>query len=239
LFELATWHGLAKLRLHTETTVQDLENSTARLGDAFRHFEKTVCPEYNTYDLPTEEAARSRRRTRKASAPPPTHAYADSGPEEDEQRQKKGKKIVKRKTRQLNLNSYKLHSLGGYAKAIRQFGTTDNYNSQTVCVFYEYYLLLTICNSRVNLSIDEGNGATGVLTRENILLVLEGKCDVSVTSIERKLYVKNKPFRKKSRLRIHSQLYRSMWTKGSLLHLQISIITSHWIHAQRSFFLSG
>ena len=59
LFELATWHGLAKLRLHTETTVQDLENSTARLGDILRDFQKTVCPEYDTYNLPTEEAARN------------------------------------------------------------------------------------------------------------------------------------------------------------------------------------
>jgi len=132
LFELATWHGLAKLRLHTETTVQDLENSTARLGDILRDFQKTVCIKYDTYDLPTEEAARSRRRTRKAAAPPPTHVHTDSGPDEDEEMEKKGKKKAKRKTRQFNLDSYKLHSLGGYAKAIRLYGTTDNYNSQTV-----------------------------------------------------------------------------------------------------------
>jgi hypothetical protein len=135
LFELATWHGLAKLRLHTETTVQDLENLTARLGDILRDFQKRVSAEYVTYDLPTEEAARSRRQTRKAMVAPSTHAYADSGDEEGEQMQKKEKKKQTRKTRKFNLDSYKLHSLGGYAKAIRQFGTTDNYNSQTVCVF--------------------------------------------------------------------------------------------------------
>ena len=191
MFELATWHGLAKLRLHTETTVQDLENSTARLGDLLRDFQKTVCPEYDTYDLPTEEAARSRRQVRKTAAPPPTHVYADSGSEEDEQMQKKAKKKVKRNMRQFNLDSYKLHSLGGYAKAIRQYGTTDNYNSQTVRVFYasEDYLLLVFHNSRVNSSIDEENGATGVLTRENILLESESKCDVSVISIEHKLFI--------------------------------------------------
>jgi hypothetical protein len=133
---------MAKLRLHTETTDQDHENSTSRLGDQLRGFEKTVCPEYDTYDLPTEEAARSRRRTRISAAPPPTHVYADSGSEEDEQMQKKAKTKVKRKIRRFNLDSYKLHSLGGYAKAIRQYGTTDNYNSQTVCVFYVNYLLL-------------------------------------------------------------------------------------------------
>ena len=107
--------------------------------------------------------------------------------------QTKVKKKLKRKTRQLNLDSYKLHALGGYAKAIRQYGTTDNYNSQTVCVLYasEIYFLLIFCNSRVNLSIDEGNDITGVLTRESILLELEGKCDVSVTSIENKLYIRH------------------------------------------------
>jgi hypothetical protein len=189
LFELATWHGLAKLRLHTETTVQDLENSTARLGDLLRNFQNTVCPEYATYDLPAEEAVRRRRQIRKATAPPSTHVYADSGSEEDEGKKKKRKKKRKRKTRQLTLDTYKLHSLGGYAKAIRQYGTTDNYNSQMVCVLYRNYFLLIFWNSRVNSSIDEGNGSTGVLIKENILLVLESKYDASVISTENNLYV--------------------------------------------------
>jgi hypothetical protein len=187
LFELATWHGMAKLRLHTETTVQDLENSTAQLGDLLRDFQKMVCPEYGTYDLPTVEAARSRRRTRKAAAPPPTHVHADSVSEEDEQMQK-GKKKMERKIRQLNLNSYKLHSLGGYAKAIRQYGTTDNYNSQTVCLFrvYEHYLLLIFCNSRVNSSIDEANSVTSVLTSVGIGKQVRRECYFHRTQALRK-----------------------------------------------------
>jgi hypothetical protein len=32
LFELAMWHALGKLRLHTETTLHFLDNSTTRLG---------------------------------------------------------------------------------------------------------------------------------------------------------------------------------------------------------------
>jgi hypothetical protein len=36
-----------------------------------------------------------------------------------------------RKVRKFNLNTYKTHALGGYAKAIRLFGSPDNYNSQT------------------------------------------------------------------------------------------------------------
>jgi hypothetical protein len=38
LFELATWHGLAKLRLHTDTTLSFLDTSTTRLGKILRHF---------------------------------------------------------------------------------------------------------------------------------------------------------------------------------------------------------
>jgi hypothetical protein len=62
LFELCTWHGLAKLRLHTETTVNDLEHSTTRLGNVLHQFRKEVCSSYITNELPTEEAARIRRK---------------------------------------------------------------------------------------------------------------------------------------------------------------------------------
>jgi hypothetical protein len=64
LFELATWHGLAKLRLHTETRVTDLENSATRLG-RLRKFKSEVCSAYATRDLPSEEAARGRRKAAK------------------------------------------------------------------------------------------------------------------------------------------------------------------------------
>lgn len=57
LFELATWHAFAKLRLHTESTVSALETSTTRLGTALRKFHSTTCAEFVTQDLPSEEAA--------------------------------------------------------------------------------------------------------------------------------------------------------------------------------------
>ncbi|KAF9049001.1 hypothetical protein BJ165DRAFT_1592981 [Panaeolus papilionaceus] len=43
LFELATWHALAKLRLHTESTIQSLENSTTHLGKVLRKFQSVTC----------------------------------------------------------------------------------------------------------------------------------------------------------------------------------------------------
>ena len=74
LFELNTWHSLAKLRLHTETTIKDLEHSTTRLGAVLRKFQEEVCSAYKTFELPSEEAARVRRQAsaaKKASQPKP------------------------------------------------------------------------------------------------------------------------------------------------------------------------
>jgi hypothetical protein len=126
LFELSTWHGLAKLRQHTETTVHDLENSTTRLGNLLRKFQQDVCSAYQTFDLPAEEAARVRR---KAAAAKKDNATAAK-------KIHKGKDLSSgsRKARKFNLNTYKIHSLGAYLKAIRFFGTADGYNSQIVSI---------------------------------------------------------------------------------------------------------
>lgn len=126
LFELATWHALAKLRLHTETTLKALETSTKRLGDALRMFKKVTCAAYITKELPSEEAARGRRQAalRNRQTPSATRRKADST--------RAGKR-----EKEFNLSTYKLHALGDYATAIRKFGTTDGYTTQIVS-FYSH-----------------------------------------------------------------------------------------------------
>lgn len=119
LFELCTFHSLAKLRLHTEWTLDDLEHSTERLGKLLRNFESSVCADFFTTDLPSEVRARGRRAAAKAAkhgGNAPQATTAAKGP----------------KPRKLNLNSYKPHALGDYARYIRMFGTTDNYTSALV-----------------------------------------------------------------------------------------------------------
>lgn len=117
LFSLATWHALAKLRLHTETTVQLLEAETKTLGRLVRRFKKTTCAIYDTKELPKETAARGRR----------TAALVKKG---------KGKENtggpLKPNQKVLNINTYKFHSLSKVAGAIRRVGTTDSYNTQIV-----------------------------------------------------------------------------------------------------------
>ena len=118
LFELATWHGLAKLRLHTESTLTDLENSGTRLGNLLRTFNTDVCSDYATRELPSEEAARGRRlaaKAQKAGAPPTNPGPGIS------------------KFRGFNMETYKLHGFPDYPASIRANGVTENTSAKNVC----------------------------------------------------------------------------------------------------------
>jgi hypothetical protein len=135
LFELATWHGLAKLRLHTESTVRALESSTSRLGIALRKFQLTTCAEFVTRNLPSEEAARGRRKAAKAKLQPTTQQLQSKS--KGKEPKSKGKEKVSSTLRAFGLSNYKTHALADYAKTIREFGTTDSYSTQNVSFLFK------------------------------------------------------------------------------------------------------
>jgi len=120
LFNLATWHTYAKLRLHMDTMLDDFRTVTTTLGRTVWMFIKEVCSQYNTTKLPHEMAAWDRREatlTRKS----------------DILRAPQRRLISIHK--QINLSTYKYHALGDYPDLIARFGTTDNASTQTVWVF--------------------------------------------------------------------------------------------------------
>ncbi len=120
LFTLADWHALAKLRLHTDTTIQLLKTATTTLGTRFRHFVKHICSKFHTKELPRETAARGRRQARKVSkATGQTQPQQPAAP-------------IDPKIKLLNLLTYKFHALGDYIASILRFGSTDSYSTQTV-----------------------------------------------------------------------------------------------------------
>jgi hypothetical protein len=126
--------------LNLEIYVQQVNSTTkttTRLGELLRKFSEAVCPAYATNELPSEEAARVRRKatvTKKAKAQSP----------KKKKNKPKSKTVqvgptsnLKSGTRQrsFNLVTYKLHALGWYPRAIRLYGTSDNYSTQMVCLF--------------------------------------------------------------------------------------------------------
>ena len=111
LWELATFHALSYLRLHTVYTLLVFDAAVITMGLAIRTFLSKVCDKVDTPELPKETESRKRRKqaTKKSTAV-------------DLRAKKKG----------LNLNTYKYHRLGDYPVAVREFGPLDGFSTQTV-----------------------------------------------------------------------------------------------------------
>ena len=58
LYKAAEWHALAKLRLHTDTTLDLLEAVTKEFGHLMRQFRDKTSNESNTVELPCGANAR-------------------------------------------------------------------------------------------------------------------------------------------------------------------------------------
>ena len=159
LFVAAHWHGLAKLRLHIDPTLDILDKVTSLLGNRLRDFVQHTCGAYETRELRREADARNRRQLRKANKNVnPTGAtnrggahkaglaqngtYPDSGPlPQQPGLQDNGLHVDKasgsecnngRQRKTLNLNTYKHHALGDVANTVRRYGTTDSYSTEPV-----------------------------------------------------------------------------------------------------------
>lgn len=65
LFTFAYWHSLAKLRLHTDTTLSILDEWTSILGHECRRFASETCDVIHTKELQREYESRKRREARK------------------------------------------------------------------------------------------------------------------------------------------------------------------------------
>ncbi|KAG2129235.1 uncharacterized protein EDB93DRAFT_1256297 [Suillus bovinus] len=114
LFNLATWHGYAKLRMHTEDTLKFFDKAIIILGQTVHKFAQMTCKYYSTTELPHKYASHGRQEATLASKQESTSIKAvPSGP----------------KRKKFNLNTYKYHALGDYPDSIRQFGTTDSYST--------------------------------------------------------------------------------------------------------------
>ena len=125
LFELATWHALAKLRLHTESTITALEHSTQCLGKAIWTFKEKLCANYVVGTLPAEDAPRAKGKAAK-------HKWAKENADRASNEAPGTKPKAKKKVHNLNLKTYKLHALRHYVDAICRFGPSDGYSTQTV-----------------------------------------------------------------------------------------------------------
>ncbi|KAJ7587294.1 hypothetical protein C8J56DRAFT_1083768 [Mycena floridula] len=118
LFIMATWHGLAKMRMHTDFSLDVMEVVTRLVGSSLRQFRDEVCSLFETEETPAQSQKRARRQAR-----------------EDARRKAQGLPPIKRRLPKkkpiYSLFTSKLHQLGHYVLSIVLFGTTDSYSTQT------------------------------------------------------------------------------------------------------------
>ena len=123
LYLLCHWHGLSKLRLHTDETLQIMEAVTHSLGNALRKFSSNTCTVFTTHELKREALSRHRHKTQARSSATSTRTSSTAA----------------RQPKTFNLCTYKLHALGDYTSLIRMFGTTDSYSTQPVSTHLQIY----------------------------------------------------------------------------------------------------
>jgi hypothetical protein len=65
LYRTSEWHTLAKLCMHTNQSLDLLEELTTEFGDLMRRFQDVTSSQFATMELPRETAARNRREAQK------------------------------------------------------------------------------------------------------------------------------------------------------------------------------
>ena len=124
LYLMSYWHSLAKLRVHSETTLKVLDHVTALFARALCHFKEVTCPCFNTVETDYEYQARCHAAEQRMSRQwtsmvhSTSHSHGDRG----------------KRPKNFNLLTSKLHALGDYVEMIKMFGTMDSYSTQIVSV---------------------------------------------------------------------------------------------------------
>ena len=141
LFLLCHWHGLAKLRMHTDDTLRLMESITVKLGNHLHTFTNETSSTFSTKELHREAEAWTRcqghetlRKLGNASS------------------QQNNAQAPTRKAKTLNLQTYKLHALGDYPEQIQTYSMTDSYSMQPVSYLCLLIYLSLIFPPRENLS---------------------------------------------------------------------------------------
>ncbi|KAH7905471.1 hypothetical protein BJ138DRAFT_1138264 [Hygrophoropsis aurantiaca] len=134
LFTMAHWHGLAKLRMHSDLTLEILDTLTTMLGDQFRKFDTEVCSLYNTKEFDHEMNARTCRQAKAAShRTNNTNEKTQTSTGPSKANDANQPTVGKNQCREVkfNLKTYKFHALGDYVTCIRNFGTSDSYSTES------------------------------------------------------------------------------------------------------------
>jgi len=136
LFDLAHWHGLAKLRMHTDFTLNVFSQVTTALGNTLRTFQEQTCSVFPTQELQREQMARLRHQAKNIVAANPVPSNLNEPGPSNPKPRNSSVRLPKR--------TYKFHLLSDYHYTIQRFGMIDLYSTQPVSLLDTAVELLNI-----------------------------------------------------------------------------------------------
>jgi hypothetical protein len=120
--------------MHSELTLEIMDEVTSAVGRQFRAFNATVCSSFETHKLCQEVEARACCAA--------NHTAKQVGVQKGkdrtcnlEQQEMLGSQISPDNVQRIkvfNFQTYKFHALGDYMSTICQYGTTDSYSTEPV-----------------------------------------------------------------------------------------------------------
>jgi hypothetical protein len=131
LFLFSEWHGLAKLRLHTSATLKIMKTLISKLGAALQDFAK-LTEAMNIRETPKEYTRRQKQNGANKSSTMSKRTKAKTRKRKTVDATEENSDEDGRRRCTLNLDTYKMHSLGDYVRSVEEFGTTDSYSTQIV-----------------------------------------------------------------------------------------------------------
>ncbi|KAG8729611.1 hypothetical protein FRC10_003581 [Ceratobasidium sp. 414] len=130
LFLFSEWHGLAKLQLHTTATLKVFKAVTTKLGTALRNFAK-LAKDMDIHETPKEYARRKKQSgASKALSMSQRTRTTTNTPHTNKAKLQQNLDTDGRRICMLNLDTYKMHSLGDFPGSVEEYGTTDSYSTQ-------------------------------------------------------------------------------------------------------------
>ncbi|KAG6808398.1 hypothetical protein H0H92_004278 [Tricholoma furcatifolium] len=119
LFIAAAWHASAKLRVHTDNTLDIFRGLTREFTRQIQYFATQICPHFDTIATPAEAATSLRAaaaKMKKNGDHTVGSILSTSG--------------SKRMAKTFKIDTPKFHSIVHYPESIARYGTTDSYSTQ-------------------------------------------------------------------------------------------------------------
>jgi hypothetical protein len=152
--------------MHTDETLEILDDVTVQLGAEFRAFSTKTCSAFNTRELHRETEARKRRGLKKTKGKD-SESSTSKLPADSMTNLNLAEKLDGPRPRKFNLQTYKYHALGDYANTIRRYGTSDSFSTEPVSnLDFMQSIITEIFLCRVNSSTVHQKLSTNALIRK-------------------------------------------------------------------------